>query len=108
MSQRRFHRYGWLFVCLFCFTLFMLGRNLFVAHAEPAAGPAVSYNSQFNLIYIGSDVGAGTAAGALAILVPTDATRSEEVSAAPILMGGVDHAAHLALLTRDGGGPWTS
>ena len=57
---------------------------------------------------IGSDVGAGHAAGALAILVPTDATLADEVSTAPILMGGVDHATHLALLTRDRGGPWTS
>jgi D-glycero-D-manno-heptose 1,7-bisphosphate phosphatase len=46
---------------------------------------------------IGSDVGAALAAGATPILVPTPATRAEEVAAAPLLAPDLAAAAALAV-----------
>lgn len=51
---------------------------------------------------IGGDVEAAAAAGARAVLVPTAATRPEEVSAAPVVADDPVHAVELAL-----GGPGT-
>jgi histidinol-phosphate phosphatase family protein len=46
---------------------------------------------------IGSDVAAAHAAGARAILVPTDATRREEIEAAPEVAADLERAVELAL-----------
>ena len=46
---------------------------------------------------IGSDVGSATAAGAAAILVPTEHTRREEVAAAPVRATTLDSAVDLVL-----------
>jgi D-glycero-D-manno-heptose 1,7-bisphosphate phosphatase len=46
---------------------------------------------------IGADVGAATAAGATPILVPTPATRQEEVASAPLLAPDLVTAAELAV-----------
>lgn len=46
---------------------------------------------------IGADVAAGTAAGARAILVPTDATRGDEIERAPARAGSLVDAVALAL-----------
>ena len=46
---------------------------------------------------IGSDVGAGLAAGARAILVPTAVTRAEEVADAPVVASDLGHAVRLIL-----------
>jgi histidinol-phosphate phosphatase family protein len=46
---------------------------------------------------IGSDVGAALAAGARAVLVPTAATRPEEVAAAPMVATDLHHAVELIL-----------
>lgn len=49
---------------------------------------------------IGADMEAAGAAGARGILVPTDATRQEEVEAAPEVATDLDHALELALGRR--------
>ena len=53
---------------------------------------------------IGSDVDAAHAAGARAVLVPTEVTRAEEVAAAPVVASDLAQAVELALglLTRSG------
>jgi D-glycero-D-manno-heptose 1,7-bisphosphate phosphatase len=50
---------------------------------------------------IGSDVDAAKAAGARAILVPTDVTRQEEIEAAPVVASDLEHAVDIVL----GGSP---
>jgi len=49
---------------------------------------------------IGSDLGAARAAGAHSILVPTPATRVDEIAAASIVAGDLGEAAELVLATR--------
>ncbi|MBO0745235.1 MAG: HAD hydrolase-like protein, partial [Candidatus Dormibacteraeota bacterium] len=49
---------------------------------------------------IGSDVAAAAAAGARGVLVPTEATRTEEVTAAPAVAEDLDRA----MTTLFGGG----
>jgi beta-phosphoglucomutase-like phosphatase (HAD superfamily) len=44
---------------------------------------------------IGADVGAARAAGAGAVLVPTDLTRPEEIVAAPVVAGSLADAVSL-------------
>ncbi len=46
---------------------------------------------------IGADVQAATAAGAAAVLVPTDRTRAEEVAAAPVVVDSIGAAVDLVL-----------
>jgi histidinol-phosphate phosphatase family protein len=46
---------------------------------------------------IGADLGAAAAAGTAAILVPTDATRPEEISAAPLVCASFSEATELIL-----------
>jgi beta-phosphoglucomutase-like phosphatase (HAD superfamily) len=46
---------------------------------------------------IGADVGAATAAGARAIMVPTPVTRQEEVDSAPVVAPDLVTAANTAL-----------
>jgi beta-phosphoglucomutase-like phosphatase (HAD superfamily) len=46
---------------------------------------------------IGSDVEAALAAGAGAVLVPTEVTRPEEIAAAPVVARDLLHAVELAL-----------
>jgi len=46
---------------------------------------------------IGADVGAATAAGARAVLVPTPVTRPEEVEAAPVVAPDLAAAVDLVL-----------
>jgi histidinol-phosphate phosphatase family protein len=49
---------------------------------------------------VGADVGAARAAGARSILVPTAATRQEEVAAAPLVAGSLHEAVSLVLEGR--------
>jgi D-glycero-D-manno-heptose 1,7-bisphosphate phosphatase len=49
---------------------------------------------------IGADVEAATAAGARSILIPTVATRGEEIAAAPCVASDLDEAASLILTGR--------
>jgi histidinol-phosphate phosphatase family protein len=51
---------------------------------------------------IGSDVAAGLAAGARSVLVPTKATRRDEVDVAPVVMASVADAVELLLLGIEG------
>jgi beta-phosphoglucomutase-like phosphatase (HAD superfamily) len=44
---------------------------------------------------IGSDVGAAVAAGARGVLVPTEVTRREELSAAPVVAATLDEVVML-------------
>jgi histidinol phosphatase-like enzyme len=46
---------------------------------------------------IGADVEAARSAGALSILVPNEATRPEEVAAAPVVVDDLDAAVDLVL-----------
>jgi beta-phosphoglucomutase-like phosphatase (HAD superfamily) len=46
---------------------------------------------------IGADVEAARAAGAISVLVPTPATRPEEVAAAPVVAADLAEAVELAL-----------
>ncbi|MEV7606929.1 HAD-IIIA family hydrolase [Paenarthrobacter sp. NPDC089322] len=49
---------------------------------------------------IGADMGAARAAGARAVLVPTEVTRAEEIEAAEVVADDLQHAVELLLQTR--------
>lgn len=54
---------------------------------------------------IGADVGAAAAAGAASVLVPTPATRTEEVAAAPVVAPDLEAAVEVVLASLGTGRP---